>query len=58
MLCLKVTLVYVRNNASLGMINLDLAMFIIQTSNTVVLLTSIYQYVVLPKLHIFLLVLG
>jgi len=53
MLCHKVTLVYVRNSASLRMINLDLGMFIIQTSNKVIPFTLIYQYVVLPRYFFF-----
>ena len=55
MLCFKATLVYVRSNAFLGIINLDLGMFIVQMSNTVILLILIYQYAVLPRLCIFLL---
>ena len=51
--CLRVTLVYVRSNTILVMINLDQGMFTIQTSNTVVLLILTYQYVLLPRLSIF-----
>ena len=54
MLCLRVTLVCVRSNVFLVIINLDQGVFTFQTSNMVVLLILTYRYIVLPRLYIFL----